>query len=214
MKCTFRLQKTKMIKKAIIIYEDEELHKSFRRALRAVGNIEVNRFTKDSLKNKNRIVLIATPDDGDIKELIYSKIRSRYLNPIATIGYTDRDLFKKEHLLFRDHPFNHLYIDVPFDLLDLVANIKDMVPISSQAIREAICGSDPGYKGYLLKLLGHDLLSEKKRCVEILGLISDYLKDKKLSKEIEAAANKIKIESSDWPAIASKIGGKLENRIK
>jgi hypothetical protein len=203
-----------MIKKAIIISEDEELYRTLRRALRAVGNIEVNSFTKDSLKNKNRVILLAVQDDGDIKELIYSKIRSRYLNPIATIGYTDRDLFKKEHFLFRDHPFNHLYIDVPFDLVELVSNIKDMVPISSQAIREAICGSDTGYKGYLLKLLGHDLLSEKKRCVEILGLVSDYLKDKKLSKEIEAAANKIKMESSDWSAIASRISRELKNRIK
>ena len=203
-----------MIKKAIIIYEDEELHKSFRRALRAVGNIEVNRFTKDSLKNKNRIVLIATPDDVKIKKLIYSTIRSKYLNPIVIINYKVSPLFKKEYPLFEDHPFNHFYVDVPFDLEKFVAALWDMVPISSQAIREAICGSDPGYKGYLLKLLSHDLLSEKERCVEILGLVSDYLKDKKLSKEIEAAANKIKMESSDWPAIASKIGRKLENRIK
>jgi hypothetical protein len=57
------------------------------------------------------------------------------------------------------------------------------------------------------------LLSEKERCVEILSLAGDYLKDKKLCEEIEAAANKIKMES-DWPAIASKIGKKLENRIK
>jgi hypothetical protein len=107
-----------------------------------------------------------------------------------------------------------LYIDVPFDLVEFVATVKDMTPISSQAIREAICGSDSGYKGYLLKLLSHDLLSEKERCVEILMLVSDYLKDKKLSKEIEAAANKIKMESSDWSAIASRIGRELENRIK
>ena len=203
-----------MIKKAIIIYEDEELHKSFRRALGAIGNIEVNKFTKDSLKNKNRIVLLAAPEEGDINEFVYSRIRSKYLNPIAIIGYKNRELFMTESLLFRDHPYNHYYIDVPFDLLEFIAILRDMLPISSQAIREAICGSDPGYKGYLLKLLGHDLLSEKKRCVEILSLVSDYLKDKKLSKEIEAVANKIKMESSDWPAIASKIGRKLENRIK
>ena len=201
------------ILKNILICEDEELYGSLRRALRAVGNIEVNRFKKDSLKNKNRVILIATLDDVNIKELIYSKVRSNYLNPIVTIGYKDRDLFKRELPLFEDHPFNHLYIDVPLELGKFVASLWDMIPISSQAIREAICGSDPGYKSYLLKLLSHDLLSEKERCLEILGLVSDYLKDKKLSKEIEAAADKIKMES-DWPAIASKIGEKLENKIK
>ena len=204
----------RILKKLVLISDDEELYGSLRRALRASGNIKVDRFTKASLKNKNRIVLIATPKEENLKELIYSKIRSKYLNPIVIINYKVNPLFKKEYPLFEDHPFNHLYIDVPFDLVELVATVKDMVPISSQAIREAICGSDSGYKGYLLKLLSHDLLSEKERCVEILGLVSDYLKDKKLSKEIEAAANKIKMESSDWPAIASKIGGKLENRIK
>jgi len=203
----------RILKKLVLISDDEELYGSLRRALRAIGNIEINRFTKDSLKNKNRIVLIVTPDDENIKELIYSTIRSKYLNPIVIINYKDSPLFKKEYPLFEDHPFNHLYIDVPFDLVELLANIKDMIPISSQAIREAICGSDSGYKGYLLKLLSHDLLSEKERCVEILSLVGGYLKDKKLSKEIEAAANKIKMES-DWPAIASRIGREIENRIK
>ena len=197
-----------------VICEDDKLYGCLKRALEASEKIKVNRFTKDSLKNKNRIVLIATPDDVKIKKLIYSTIRSKYLNPIVIINYKVSPLFKKEYPLFEDHPFNHFYVDVPFDLEKFVAALWDMVPISSQAIREAICGSDPGYKGYLLKLLSHDLLSEKERCVEILGLVSDYLKDKKLSKEIEAAANKIKMESSDWPAIASKIGRKLENRIK
>jgi hypothetical protein len=202
-----------MIKKAIIISEDEELYRTLRRALRAVGNIEVNSFTKDSLKNKNRVILLAVQDDGDIKELIYSKIRSRYLNPIVIIGYKDRDLFKREHPLFEDHPFNHLYIDVPFNLEKFVVALWDMVPISSQAIRMAICGSDPGYKGYLLKLLSHDLLSEKERCIEILSLVGDYLKDKKLSEEIEASINEIKTDP-DWSTIALRIGRKLENRIK
>jgi len=204
----------KTLKKLVLISDDEELYGSLRRALRAVGNIEINRFTKASLKNKNRIVLIATPKEENLKELIYSTIRSKYLNPIVIINYKVSPLFKKEYPLFEDHPFNHLYIDVPFDLVRFVATVKDVIPISSQAIREAICGSDSGYKGYLLKLLSHDLLSEKERCVEILMLVSDYLKDKKLSKEIEAAANKIKMESSDWSAIASRIGRELENRIK
>ena len=204
----------KVNRQIILSSEDEELYRTLRRALRTVGDIEVDQFTEESLKNKNRIVLLAVPEEENIRELVYSKIRSRYLNPIVIIGYKDRDLFKKEYPLFEDHPFNHLYIDVPFKLEKFVAALWDMVPISSQAIREAICGSDPGYKSYLLKLLSHDLLSEKERCVEILGLVSDYLKDKKLCEEIEATANKIKMESSDWPAIASRIGRELENRIK
>ena len=162
------------LKKVLLISDGEELYMSLRRALGAVGNIEVNRFTKDSLKNKNRVILLAVQDDGDIKQLIYSKIRSNYLNPIVIIGYKDRDLFKREHPLFEDHPFNHLYIDIPFNLEKFVTLLSDMVPISSQAIREAICGSDSGYKGYLLKLLSHDLLSKKERCIEILSLVGDY----------------------------------------
>jgi hypothetical protein len=134
----------KILKIILICEDDEELYGSLRRALRASGNIEVDRFTKASLKNKNRIVLITTPDNVNIKELIYSTIRSKYLNPIVIINYKVSHLFKKEYPLFEDHPFNHLYIDVPFDLEKFVTALWDMVPISSQAIREAICGSDSG----------------------------------------------------------------------
>lgn len=204
---------TKSNRHAAVIYEDGELYKSFRRALRAVGNIEVNRFTKDSLKNKNKIVLIAIPKEEDVRGLLYSKVRSRYLNPIAIIGYKDRDLFKREHPLFRDHPYNHCHVNIPFDLVEFVAMLRSMVPISSQAIRKAICGSDPGYKGYLLKLLSHDLLSDNERCVEILILAGDHLREKDLSKKIAAAINEIKT-GADWSAIASKIGKEVENKIK
>jgi len=204
---------TKSNKQVAFICENEELYRALRSALGASGNIEVDRFTKNSLKDKNRIILLATREEENARELIYNKIRSRYLNPIAIIGYKNRDLFTREHLLFKDHPYNHFYIDVPFDLVEFVATLKDMVPISSQAIREAICGSDPGYKGYLLKLLSHDLLSGRERCVEILMLVSDYLKDEKLSEKIEEATNKIKTDP-DWSATASKIGRELENRIK
>ena len=56
------------ILKIVLICEDEELYRALRRALGASGNIEVDRFTKDSLKNTNRIMLLATPEEKNTKE--------------------------------------------------------------------------------------------------------------------------------------------------
>ncbi|MEK6689967.1 MAG: hypothetical protein AAB257_05165 [Nitrospinota bacterium] len=199
-------------KKIVFISKNEELYKSFKRALSAVGSMTVLLFTNDSLKKKNRVVLISTPEDR-IHELFYETIRSKHLNPIVVIGFKEKESFEKEFPIFHDHPYNHAYIRIPFNLKEFIDLLKNMIPISSQAIRKAICGSDSGYKGYLLKLLSHDLLKDKERCIEILHTTGNYLKDKKLTKEIEDTTKDIEKEK-DWSSIAHGIGKRLENKIK
>jgi hypothetical protein len=202
-----------MKRKVMIISDNEELYKSFKRALKAVEGITVFRFVEDSLKNKNRVVLIATPEEN-IHELFYEKIRSKYPNPFMVIGFKEKELFIKEFPIFYDHPYNHAYIMVPFDLSEFINSLKNMIPISSQAIRKAICGSDTGYKGYLLKLLTHDLLKERERCIKILSMTGNYLRDKKLSKKIEEAIKEIREKEKNWSSIAETLGKRLEKRIK
>lgn len=200
-------------KQAILIYESEELYESFKRALNAVSGITVVTFTEDSLKNKNRVILISTPEDK-IHGLFYEKIRSKYLNPVVEIGVKEKESFEKEFPIFYDHPYNHIYIRIPFNLIEFIDSLKNIIPISSQAIRESICGSVTGYKGYLLKLLSHDLLKDRKRCIEILRMAGNYLKDKKLSDEIENAIKDIIEKEKNWSSIAETIGRRLENIIK
>ena len=202
-------------KQAFVDSTNDDLFRSVRRALVMIGNMGICRFTEASLMNRDNIVLLITWQDEDIKEFVYGRMRSRkYLNPISIIGYKKKDVFLKEHPLFADHPYNHCYLQAPFDLNDFVSSLAEMEPISSQAIRVAICGSDAGYKGYLINLLKpHDLLSNKKRCIEILFLINMYLEDKDVSKEINTVVKKIETKP-DWPEIASTFGKKLESRIK
>jgi len=85
------------------------------------------------------------------------------------------------------------------------------VPISSQEIRRAICGSDAGYKGYLLKILSHDLLKDRDGCVRILEMTGSFIDDKELSSGTE---NAIKENDLNWVGIASKIGQELMDKIK
>jgi len=203
----------KAMKKVILISEREENYPVLKRAINIVGNISVYTFTEDSLKDKNGVVLLAATDEDKFQGLFYEAIRSRYLNPVIVLGFREEVVFKKKHPLFDDHPYNHSYIRIPFDLSGLIVAFENMSPISSQAIRKAICGGDTGYKGYLLKLLSHDLLKDRERCVEILTMSGDYLNDENLSKEIKDAEKKIK-EEKDWSAVASDIGKKLENKIK
>lgn len=200
-----------MKRKVIIFTEYEETYKALRRAFTLADGLEACRFTDDSLRGKNGVVLLAVPDDDKLQELFYEKIRSRHLNPVIVIGFKEKDVFEKEYPLFHDHPYNHSYIRIPFDLSGLIASFENMIPISSKAIRKAICSDS--YKGYLLKLLSHDLLKEGKRCEDILNMCGKYLNDKSLSKEIEDAIGKIKKEK-DWSAIASDIGKTIEKKIK
>lgn len=197
----------------VLISEDEELHKSCKRALNVVAGMTVFPFTEESLKNKNRVILISTPPEDKIHELFYERIRSKYLHPVVVIGFKEKESFEKEFPIFYDHPYNHVYMRIPFNLLEFIDSLKNMIPISSHAIRKAICGSDSGYKGYLLKLLSHDLLKNKERCTEILSIAGDYLKNKKLSREIEEAVEEIN-GTEDWSPIANGVGKKLYNKIK
>lgn len=200
-------------KQPILICENEELYKSVQRALSAVASMPVLLFTEDSIKKKNRVLLISTPEDK-IHGLFYEKIRSKHLNPVAVFGFKEKESFEKKFPIFYDHPYNHVYVRIPFNLLEFIDLLKNMTPISSQTIRKAICGNDTGYKGYLLKLLSHDLLKDRERCIEILRMAGNYLKDKELSCEIEDAMKDINEKEKDWSSIAAPIGKRLENRVK
>lgn len=204
---------TESNKEILVVSHDEELYKSLKRALETIGGMAVLKFEKDLLKKKHTVVLFATPEE-DFEELFYSAIRSKYLNPVAVIGYKDKESFIRKHLLFKNHSDHHGYINIPFDLNEFITLLTSLVPISSQSMRDAMCGVDSGYKGYLLMLLSHDLLKGKERCMDILHIVDDYLKDGKLSEEIEDAINDIKAKNESWSEVASLIGKKLEDRIK
>lgn len=202
----------KKSKKVVLISEDEELYKSIRRALESVEGWIVSRFNEDSFKGKGSRILLAVNDD--IQDWFYEKIRSKKsLNPVAVIGFKDKESFEKEFPLFHDHPYNHVYIRIPFNLSEFIDSLKNMIPISSHAIRKAICGNDTGYKGYLLKLLSHDLLKGRERCIEILNLVGNYLNDSEVAKEIQSAVRKIKADNN-WTLIASEMGKRLEEILR
>lgn len=200
-------------KSIIFISEDDELFKAFKRALKAVGNIEVFKFKGNLLENGKSLVLLTTTEEN-LQELFYEKIRSQYLNPVIVTGFKDKALFEKEYPLFYDHPYNHAYLRIPFELEELIILFNDMIPISSQVIRLAICGSDGGYKGYILTLLSHDLLKGRDRCIKILKMASNLINDEILSSETEEAIHEIKEDDLNWPSIASKLGQKFMTIIR
>lgn len=204
---------TESNKEILVVSHDEELYKSLKRALETIGGMAVLKFEKDPLKKKHTVVLFATLED-DFEELFYGTIRTRHLNPVAVIGFKDKESFLRKHLLFQNHSDHHGYINIPFDLNEFIALLMSLVPISSQAMRVAMCGADSGYKGYLFMLLNHGLLKGKERCIDILHMVDDYLKDVKLSGKIEDAINEIKANNDAWSEIASHIGKILEERIK
>ncbi len=198
----------------LIIYtENEELYNAFGRAIEALARIAVFKFSENSIKDEKGIILLATSEDK-MKDMFYEDIRSTYLNPVVVIGFKEKEVFEKEHPLFYDHPFNHAYLEIPFKLEDLIAQLNEMIPISSQDIRRAICGSDTGYKGCLLKLLSHDLLKERDGCIRILEMALAFVNRKELTIETEKTIGEIKKNDLNWPSFASEMGQKLMNIIK
>ncbi len=197
----------------IIHTEEIELYRAFERAIKILTKRSVLKFTEGSIVDKNKIILLATSEDK-MKDLFYEDIRSKHLNPVVVIGFEEKEVFEKEHPLFYDHPFNHAYLEIPFKLEDLIAQLNDMIPISSQEIRRAICGSDTGYKGYLLKLLSHDLLKEREGCIRILEMTMHFIKREELTIETEKTVGEIRENDLNWPSFASKMGQKLMDIIK
>lgn len=195
-----------------MISRDKELYKAFGRALKAIEGIPILKFTDDCLKNKNIIVFLATVEE-ELQYWFYEKIRSKYLNPVIVIGFEEKESFEKEYPLFYDHPYNHAYLKIPFNLFDFINLLENMIPLSSQEIRSAICGCEPGYKGYLLKLLSHDLLKDRNRSSDILTLVEKFLDDKELSDDTRKAIEGIKAEAK-WSDIAYEIGKRLEYKLK
>ncbi|WKZ15478.1 MAG: hypothetical protein QY317_16410 [Candidatus Jettenia caeni] len=196
----------------IAVSEDEEVCLALKRTLKAARGITVLRFTEDTLRDENSVILLFTPE-CELPEWLYEKIRSKYLNPVIVIGFEEKDFFEKEYPLFYDHPYNHAYLKIPFSLIDFINLLENTIPLSSQEIRSAICGSEPGYKGYLLKLLSHDLLKDKNRCIDILTLVEKFLDNKELSDDIRKATEKIKAEVK-WNDITYEIGKRLEYKLK
>lgn len=195
-----------------MISHNEELYKAFGRTLKALEGIPIFKFTDDCLKNENIIVLLATVEE-ELQYWFYEKIRSKYLNPVIVIGFEEKESFEKEYPLFYDHPYNHAYLKIPFNLIDFINLLENMIPLSSQEIRSAICGSEPGYNGYLLKLLSHDLLKDRNRSIDILTLVEKFLDDKELSDDTRKAIEKIKVEVR-WDDRAYEIGKRLEYKLK
>src|SRR3990167_9239421 len=112
-----------MMKQINIISNNNELHKAFAHSLKAVGGMEVAAFTNCPITDKNQVILIAMPGQ-DIREIIYEQVRgAKYLNPIRVIGFKKRELFLKEFPLFSDHPYNHDYLRIPFDLLHFINSL-------------------------------------------------------------------------------------------
>ncbi len=198
----------------LIIYtENEELYNAFGRAIEVLASIKVLKFSEDSIKDENQIILLAASEDK-MKDLFYEDIRPTYLNPVVVIGFKEKEVFEKEHPLFYDHPFNHAYLEIPFKLEDLIAQLGEMIPISSHNIRRAICGSDTGYKGYLLKLLSHDLLKERDGCIKIMEMVMRFVNRKELTIKTEKTIEEIRENDLNWPSFASEMGQKLMNIIK
>lgn len=202
-----------MNKTVSIVSGESEFYNALQRALKSVRWYVIGAYREDIYDKKKKTILLYC-EENELRELIYEKIRLKYLHPIVVIGHWKREFFESFHPLFCDHPYNHGYIEVPFELSELSAVLSKMKPISSQAIRKAICGADKGYKGYLWKRLDHDLLKDKDQCIRILRAVENFLDDKRITKKIDIAIKGISEKNSEWSLMAGDIAEELKGLLR
>lgn len=202
-------------RQAVLISENEELYKSLRRALYAVGNLEVSKrgYTQD----KNGVLIYVDNNKENLEKWICEKFRSRYLNPVITLGIEIKEDFEARLPLFKDRPYSHSYLSIPFTLKKLIDQIGKVKPIYDSVTRKIM--HEDYCKLYEYKLITHDLKilsGDKEKTIKNFYTARDFYRrkgDKNTVKFIAGAVEKIK-EKNDWERVAQDAKKILESKFE
>lgn len=203
-----------MTSKVSFFSDNEELYSSFKRALRAVGDIDVSKNLV-----KNSIVMFVMENNKDFGSWLWGEFRTKKkaINPLLVIGTEDKASFLVRFPVFSTYSDEHAYIQIPFDLSELLNTINNLKPIYDHVTKKLIVADYS--KGYEHKLITHDLKiveRDKKAAVENFLKVRNFY-DSIGEKEIVKLINeKIKIMGNmdEWEQVAVEVKEGLESRLK
>ncbi len=209
--------KVSLNKKAVLISENEELYGSFKRAFKTIANFELIRYSGEFKRKQN--VVISIKEDNDIDSWLWSEFRTKKkaLNPLIVIGTKDKSSFFNSNPVFTDYSKEHIYIQIPFDLMELLNAISKLKPIYDNVTRKLIV-SDYS-KGYEYKLITHDLKiikGDQQTTIDNLIKVKEFYSSKGNSKIVKIINERIKgIQANDdWEQTALEIKQYLEERLE
>lgn len=142
-----------MVKYVIIVSEDNEIYESLRRSFSYIAKIKAISY-KGKFNGRQAVVIFVMNND-EIDCWLWSKFRKKALNPLLVIGIEDKPHFTNRNPVFADYSKQHAYIQIPFDLTELLKAINELKPIYDQASRRVIFNAYS--TGYEHKLITHDL---------------------------------------------------------
>ncbi len=201
-------------KKIVLLYDNDEIYNSFKRAFKAIANIEVEKYSNNI--NKNVVVMYMKSIDN-IEHWMWKEFRKKSLNPLIAIGFENNKSFINKNPVFVDYYKEHAYIQIPFDLTEILSIIKDLKPIYDNVTKKIIINDYS--KGYEYILITHDLKiikGNKTATIDNLIGVKEFYHSKGDSKVVKTINEKIKeIETNDdWEQIAFKIKQDLEEKLK
>ena len=204
-------------KKVILISENAELYKSFKRAFKAIINLNVVGYLI-KFGIKQNIVMNIAMENNNINAWLWGEFRSiqKALNPLIVIGTKDKESFIKRNPVFSAYSDEHAYFRIPFDLNNLLGSIHNMKPIYDSVTRKLM--ADGFSKGYEYKLITHDLKiikGDKSATIENLLRVRDFYQSKGDNKTAKTIDEKVKAINSkdDWEQAALEIKNHLEERL-
>jgi len=211
------MKQKKISKRVVVITDNEELYIALERAFRFLLGMRCVRMDSKASIGKNSPILIILFEEQKVKSWLWEKIRKKYLNPVLVIGTEGTADFEKRNPVFKHHAYSHCYVQMPFLLQNIITRITSFLkPIYNQQERKLIYNSYSKCEMTLLKLLDHDLLKNKKGCIDIFLQVKEYFlerNDQKMGNYIDSYLEKIKKEEM-WASQADQLAKILKDNIR
>lgn len=192
-------------KNIIIVSGDKELYRSCRRAFKALLCIEVINYKKSFHDADDPVLYFSDDTSNIIANWLCSVLRNKSRNPIIVAGIEDAALFKKRNPIFEKFPYNHAYMQIPFELQQFRNILDELKCLYDEDIRKHMVKDY--CKNYKYEMVTHALkiiANDKTTTLAYFKKVRDYYNgegNRNKVKFIEGICQEIGIKE-DWIDIA------------
>ncbi len=204
-----------MSKRVLVISKDKEIKNALKRALKFITDHRASGFNGRFYRNTPVLYVHETEEGFD--RWLCGQFRARALSPLIVIGMMKKEEFFERYPLFRTYSQEHVYIEVPFELDELVKAIESVRPIYDQATRRIIYNDY--CRGYEYKLITHDLKiieNDRNKTIEYFRYVLDYYKTRNLramAERIEHVLEEIATKDN-WVELAKQLKTEILQKWK
>jgi len=199
----------------ITISKDEDVKLSLNRAINFLSDIKLKDYKGRFYKDWTVIYLMESEEN--LVEWLCGEFRVRALSPLIVIGTEDKGEFYNKFPLFKDYSEEHKYIQIPFEIDELVEAIRSVKPIYDHATRRILYNDH--CKNYEYKLITHDLKiieNDRNKTIEHFRNVLNYYKIcglRATADKIEKTLKEI-ATNDNWVELSERLKAELLERCK